>query len=188
MAREYKLQRSRPVAGSGIDYATALNEEQYRAVTSPPGKALVIAGAGSGKTRTLTYRVSWLLDQGESARNILLLTFTNKAAREMVERVRSLVKGDVNDLWAGTFHSICNRILRRHAEEAGFTKSFSILDRDDQKSLMSAVVGGMEIDTKRRRFPKADVLISMFSLMANTGVGLQELLRTKYPYFLEWEE
>ncbi len=188
MAREYKLQRTRPATVSGIDYAEALNEEQHRAVTSPPGKALVIAGAGSGKTRTLTYRVSWLLDQGETARNILLLTFTNKAAREMVERVRSLVTGDVNDLWAGTFHSICNRILRRHADEIGFTKSFSILDRDDQKSLMKTVMGGLDIDTKQRRFPKPDVLISMISLMANTGISLEALLRTKYPYFEDWME
>lgn len=188
MAREYKLQRKRPVSASGIDYAKALNDEQFGAVTSPPGKALVIAGAGSGKTRTLTYRVSWLLDQGEQARNILLLTFTNKAAREMVERVRSLVPGDVTDLWAGTFHSICNRILRRHPEEIGFTKSFSILDRDDQKSLMSAVVAASDIDTKQRRFPKPDVLISMFSLMANTGADLQGVLRARYPYFEDWDE
>lgn len=188
MAREYKLRRTKPVSASGIDYAAALNEEQFRAVTSPPGKALVIAGAGSGKTRTLTYRVSWLLDQGQSARDILLLTFTNKAAREMVDRVRSLVAGDVTDLWAGTFHSICNRILRRHAEEIGFTKSFSILDRDDQKSLMNAVVAASDIDTKQRRFPKPDVLISMFSLMANTNIALEKLLHEKYPYFIEWQD
>ena len=188
MAREYKLQRKKPVSASGIDYEKELNPEQHQAVASPPGKALVIAGAGSGKTRTLTYRVSWLLDQGENARNILLLTFTNKSAREMVERVRSLVPGDVSDLWAGTFHSICNRILRRHAEEIGFTRSFSILDRDDQKSLMSGVVAASDIDTKQRRFPKNDVLISMFSLMANTGVTLEEVLRTRYPYFDDWAE
>ncbi len=188
MAREYKILRSKPVSASGIDYGKELNTEQLAAVTSPPGKALVIAGAGSGKTRTLTYRVSWLLDQQENARNILLLTFTNKSAREMVERVRSLVPGDVSDLWAGTFHSICNRILRRHAEEIGFTKSFSILDRDDQKSLMSAVVASSGIDTKQRRFPKPDVLISMFSLMVNTGATLEEVLRTRYPYFGEWVE
>jgi len=145
MAREYKIQRKASSSFSGIDYERALNEEQYRAVSSPPGKVLVIAGAGSGKTRTLTYRVSWLLDGGEQARNILLLTFTNKAAREMVERVKSLVAGDVADLWAGTFHSICNRILRRHAEEIGFTKSFSILDRDDQKSLMKGVVAACDM-------------------------------------------
>ncbi len=188
MAREYKLQRKKPGSASGIDYEMELNSEQFRAVTSPPGKSLVIAGAGSGKTRTLTYRVSWLLDQGEEARTILLLTFTNKAAREMVERVRALVSGDVSDLWAGTFHSICNRILRRHAEEIGFTKSFSILDRDDQKSLMSGVVAACDIDTRQRRFPKSDVLISMFSLMVNTGVDLEEVLRARYPYFEDWAE
>jgi len=188
MAREYKIRRTKPASVSGIDYEQALNVEQFRAVSSPPGKALVIAGAGSGKTRTLTYRVSWLLDQGEDARNILLLTFTNKAAREMVERVRSLVSGDVSDLWAGTFHSICNRILRRHAEEIGFTKSFSILDRDDQKSLMKGVVASCDIDTKQRRFPKPDVLISMFSLMANIGADLEGVLDARYPYFADWIE
>ena len=186
MAREYKLRRTRPASVSGIDYEKELNTEQFQAVSSPPGKALVIAGAGSGKTRTLTYRVSWLLDQGENARNILLLTFTNKAAREMVERVRSLVSGDVSDLWAGTFHSICNRILRRHAEEIGFTSSFSILDRDDQKSLMRGVVVSCDIDTKQRRFPKPDVLISMLSLMANTGADLEGVLDGRYPYFKDW--
>lgn len=186
MAREYKIRRKAPASASGIDYEKELNEEQFRAVSSAPGKVLVIAGAGSGKTRTLTYRVSWLLDQGEPSRNILLLTFTNKAAREMVERVRNLVAGDVADLWAGTFHSICNRILRRHADEIGFTKSFSILDRDDQKSLMKGVVAGCDIDTKQRRFPKPDVLISIYSLIANTGVNLEELLVARYPYFIEW--
>jgi len=85
MARTYTLHRNSPAAGaSGIDYAAALNAEQYAAVSSPPGRALVIAGAGSGKTRTLTYRVAWLLDHGTDARQILLLTFTNKATREMI--------------------------------------------------------------------------------------------------------
>ena len=96
MARRYVIrQDAAPVAPiSGIDYRTALNEEQYAAVSSEPGPALVIAGAGSGKTRTLTYRVAWLLDHGTDPWNILLLTFTNKAAREMTERVRSLIPLD----------------------------------------------------------------------------------------------
>lgn len=188
MAREYKVQRPAREHPSGIDYKNELNEEQYHAVCSPPGKVLVIAGAGSGKTRTLTYRVSWLLDQGEKAWTILLLTFTNKAAKEMVERVRSLVEHDVADLWAGTFHSICNRILRRHADQIGFTKSFSILDRDDQKKMMKAVVDSFDFNTSKRRFPKPDVLISMFSLMANTGVSLNDLLYLQYQHHDEWAE
>ena len=187
MAREYTLHRRTAGPSSGIDYRAELNDEQFAAVTSPPGAALVIAGAGSGKTRTLTYRVAYLLDHEVEARNILLLTFTNKAAREMTERVRHLVPHDVSALWSGTFHSIGNRILRRHAEVLGFTKSFSILDRDDQKSLLTGVIASLEIDTKIRRFPKADVLATMFSLVENTGESLESIIRHRYPYFEEWQ-
>jgi len=188
MAREYRLDRASGAPASGIDYAQCLNAEQYAAVTSPPGPALVIAGAGSGKTRTLTYRVAWLLDQGVEPRNILLLTFTNKAAREMGQRVRELVPRDISELWSGTFHSIGNRLLRRHADELGFTKAFSILDRDDQKSLLNGVITACGIDTKGKRFPKADVLASMFSLVENTGESLQDVILQRYAYFEEWEE
>ncbi len=187
MARDYTLHRRSGGPSSGIDYRAELNDEQFAAVTSPSGRALVIAGAGSGKTRTLTYRVAFLLDQGVDARQILLLTFTNKAAREMTERVRSLVPHDVSALWSGTFHSIGNRILRRHAEELGFTKSFSILDTDDQKSLVANVVAGMNIDTKMRRFPKSDVLLTMFSLERNTGESLKDIIVVRYPYFDDWQ-
>ena len=188
MAREYTLQRPASDGASGIDYGEELNEQQLAAVSSPPGPVLVIAGAGSGKTRTLTYRVAYLLDKGVEPRNILLLTFTNKAAKEMLERVRALVPRDISEMWGGTFHSVGNRILRRHAEEVGFTKSFSIMDRDDQKSLMNTVIAECEIDTSVRRFPKPDVLISMFSLIENTGVTPEDLLETRYPYFEEWAE
>jgi len=188
MAREYTLNPRTAGPSSGIDYRAELNDEQFAAVTSPPGAALVIAGAGSGKTRTLTYRVAYLLDHEIEARNILLLTFTNKAAREMTERVRHLVPHDVSALWSGTFHSIGNRILRRHAEVLGFTKSFSILDRDDQKSLLAGVVAALDIDTKQRRFPKADVLATMFSLVENTSESLSDVIRNRYPYFEEWEK
>ncbi len=188
MARQYTLHRPQAVAASGIDYVAALNAEQYEAVSSPPGKALVIAGAGSGKTRTLTYRVAWLLDHGIESKQVLLLTFTNKAAREMIERVRELVPHDTSDLWAGTFHSIGSRILRRHAEDLGFKRSFSILDRDDQKSLLNSVVANCDIDTKQRRFPKADVLASIFSLVENTGATLEEVIAARYDHFYDWME
>lgn len=188
MARDYQIKKPETTEVSGINYAAELNEQQYAAVTSKPGMALVIAGAGSGKTRTLTYRVAYLLDQGVDPRNILLLTFTNKASREMMERVKELVPRDISELWGGTFHSIGNRILRRHSDELGFTRSFSILDRDDQKTLMKTVIDSCDIDTGGRRFPRPDVLISIFSLAVNTKDTLEEIVKTRYSYFEEWME
>src|SRR5207253_6827364 len=113
MSRDYVLQPFRTEVRLQIDYAKELNEQQHAAVTAPPGPALVIAGAGSGKTRTLTYRVAYLIENGVLPQNILLLTFTNKAAREMLDRVASLLPNDITGLWGGTFHSVGNRLLRR---------------------------------------------------------------------------
>src|SRR5216684_4236579 len=114
MTNEYVLQPFRPPLDLRIDYAAELNEQQYAAVTAPPGPALVIAGAGSGKTRTLIYRVAFLLEQGIPPESILLLTFTNKAAKEMMRRVADLLGQELGALWGGTFHSVGNRVLRRH--------------------------------------------------------------------------
>src|SRR4051812_48293738 len=143
MARQYTLHRTPTVTTSSIDFAAELNPQQHAAVTAPPGPALVIAGAGSGKTRTLTYRVAYLLENGVLPSNILLLTFTNKAAREMLDRVANLIPHDISGLWGGTFHSVGNRILRRHPQAAGFAPGFSIMDREDQKDLLDAVVGSL---------------------------------------------
>ncbi|MGC3989581.1 MAG: UvrD-helicase domain-containing protein [Chthoniobacteraceae bacterium] len=182
MPREYTLKRhATPVAR--IDYAAELNPQQCAAVTAPPGPALVIAGAGSGKTRTLTYRVAYLLENGVSASNILLLTFTNKAAREMLERVTSLIPNDIAGLWSGTFHSIGNRILRRHAEAAGFRTGFSIMDREDQQDILDAVIAKAGISTKDKRFPKGEVLADIFSYSINTGRPIDQVVAEKYPYF-----
>ncbi|MFT6794822.1 MAG: DNA helicase-2/ATP-dependent DNA helicase PcrA [Rubritalea sp.] len=189
MAREYQIKkRDGGPTKSGIDYAAELNEQQYAAVSSDPGASLVIAGAGSGKTRALTYRVAYLLDQGVEARNILLLTFTNKASKEMLERVRELIPGDVSDLWGGTFHSIGNRILRRHADELGFDRSFSILDRDDQKALLKPIIKKAAVDTKDKRFPKPDLLLSIFSLVLNTQESLEDVIYYRYDYLQEWQD
>src|SRR4051812_7628642 len=104
MPRQYTLHRTAPKGFARIDFQAELNPQQCEAVTAAPGPALVIAGAGSGKTRTLTYRVAYLLENGIDPSNILLLTFTNKAAREMLERVSNLVTHDLSRLWGGTFH------------------------------------------------------------------------------------
>ena len=186
MSRQYTLQRA-PVSRDGgihIDYAAELNQQQLAAVTAPPGPLLVIAGAGSGKTRTLTYRVAYLLENGIDPRNILLLTFTNKAAREMLGRVVNLLPVDASGLWGGTFHSIGNRILRRHGSALGYSSGFTIMDREDQKDLIEAVVASAGIDPKEIRFPKGDVLAEIFSFVVNTENPLEELLAEKFPYFL----
>ncbi|MBK8040125.1 MAG: ATP-dependent helicase [Verrucomicrobiaceae bacterium] len=182
MPREYTL-HSTHEPSNRIDFKAELNEQQYAAVVSPPGQSLVIAGAGSGKTRTLTYRVAWLLDNGVQPESILLLTFTNKAAREMQERVQALVSLDASRIWGGTFHSIGNRLLRYNAERLGYRKGFSIMDREDQKDLLETVIGASGIDTTSYRFPKAEVLGDIFSLADNTLCDLKEIIDTRYPYF-----
>jgi DNA helicase-2/ATP-dependent DNA helicase PcrA len=185
MPREYVLQPFRSNVDLHIDYAAELNPQQHAAVTAPPGPALVLAGAGAGKTRTLIYRVAFLLEQGIPAERILLLTFTNKAAREMMRRVADLVGADLQDLWGGTFHAIGHRFLRRHADALGFRRDFTLLDREDARELAKACLAESEIDTTAMRFPKADVLCDLFSLAVNTGKSVPEIVAAHYPYFVE---
>jgi DNA helicase-2/ATP-dependent DNA helicase PcrA len=183
MAREYQLKKIASVASSSIDYRAELNDQQYLAVTSRPGPALVLAGAGSGKTRTLIYRVAWLLDNGVEPESILLLTFTNRAAREMLARVTALLPLETRAIWGGTFHSIGNRLLRRHVREIGFRPGFSIMDREDQEDLLAAVVDWSAIDTKQVRFPTAEVLGDIFSFAVNTDRSVAKVIGEKYRSF-----
>jgi DNA helicase II / ATP-dependent DNA helicase PcrA len=184
MSREYTLQRAPSATAINIDYASELNAQQLAAVTASPGPLLVIAGAGSGKTRTLTYRVAYLLENGIDPRNILLLTFTNKAARQMLDRVANLLPVDASGLWGGTFHSIGNRMLRRHGSALGYSSGFTIMDREDQKDLINTVVAAAGINPKEIRFPKGDVLAEIFSFVINTETPIDALLAEKFPYFL----
>lgn len=173
----------------GHDLSAELNAEQYEAVTTDARHALVIAGAGSGKTRTLTYRVARLLASGVPAWRILLLTFTNKAAKEMLERVRQLAGMEAGDLWGGTFHSVANRILRRHAGLLGYRQGFTILDSDDMKAIYRAltrqIAGKMK---KTDHFPKPELLMSLHSLAANTGQEWQDVLYSRYPHLERHED
>jgi DNA helicase-2/ATP-dependent DNA helicase PcrA len=183
MSRDYVLQPFRAPVDLQIDYAGELNPQQLAAVTAEPGAALVIAGAGSGKTRTLTYRVAYLLEHGVPAERVLLLTFTNKAAREMMRRVADLLGSELESLWGGTFHSIGARLLRRHAQVIGYRKDFTIMDREDAGDLIKACVAESEIDVKATRFPKADVLANVFSMAVNTHRSVSEVLAQEYDYF-----
>jgi len=185
MSRDYVLQPFRAAVHLQIDYARELNEQQLAAVTAEPGPSLVIAGAGSGKTRTLTYRVAYLLEQGIPADRILLLTFTNKAAKEMMRRVSDLLQQEMASLWGGTFHSIGNRVLRQHANLLGYQRDFTIMDREDAKHLITTCVAESNIDVKATRFPKAEVLGDIFSMALNMQVSVAEILAQQYDYFIE---
>ncbi|HTH47430.1 MAG TPA: ATP-dependent helicase [Candidatus Limnocylindria bacterium] len=188
MPRDYQLNPFRSDAPLRIDYAGELNPQQLAAVTAAPGPALVLAGAGAGKTRTLTYRVAWLIEQGIPAERILLLTFTNKSAREMMQRVGDLLGGSLSQLWGGTFHSVGNRILRRHADRLGYRQDFTIADREDAKDLLAACITDAGVDVKATRFPKPEVLGDIFSMALNTGRTVPALLEADYESFLPLAE
>jgi DNA helicase-2/ATP-dependent DNA helicase PcrA len=190
MAHEYILKPAHGSRDLHIDYRAELNDQQLSAVTATgadgtvnSGPMLVIAGAGSGKTRTLTYRVAWLVEHGVPPGRILLLTFTNKAAREMLRRVESLLPTDISAIWGGTFHHVGNRMLRRHAKLLGFGNDFTILDREDSKDMLDACITEAGIDTRQERFPKGDVLAEIYSLAVNTERSIEQVLAEQYDYF-----
>ena len=128
----------------------SLNEAQRAAVTAPPEPLLVIAGAGSGKTRVLTHRIAWLIDvEGVSPQGLIAVTFTNKAAAEMRGRIESLLQMPVNHLWIGTFHGLAHRLLRRHWQEAGLPQNFQIIDADDQQRIIKRLIKNLGVDDDR---------------------------------------
>jgi DNA helicase-2/ATP-dependent DNA helicase PcrA len=165
-------------------YKSELNEEQFRVVTAQPKATLVVAGAGTGKTRAITYRVAYLIEQGVPPQRILLATFTNRAAREMLRRVESLTGSqNVHRVWGGTFHRIANLILRRHAVSLGYDSNYSILDSEDARGLINICIDDAAIDTKAKRFPKAKVLQDIISYANNTDLPIENVIAGKYPYF-----
>jgi DNA helicase-2/ATP-dependent DNA helicase PcrA len=182
--RRYVLKQPvKPAKVYRVKYEDELNAEQLDVVMAGDGPLLVIAGAGSGKTRALTYRVSRLIEDGIDPNDILLVTFTNKAAREMLSRVEQLVTIDTRRIWGGTFHSIGNRLLRRHAETIGYRPSFTILDDEDSKEMMESAISSLGIKTLEKRFPKGDVLLDIYSFLINTRTPLELHLEQNYPHF-----
>lgn len=184
MAR-YVIKRDRSALPERLTrYKTELNDEQFRVVTAPPKGALVVAGAGTGKTRAITYRVAYLIEQGVSPQRILLATFTNRAAREMLRRVEALTgSNNVHRVWGGTFHRIANLILRRHAASIGYDPSYSILDSEDAREMINVCVDEAAIDTTKKRFPKAEVVQGIISYANNTDMPIEDVIGYKYPYF-----
>ena len=182
--KKYVLRRAPGARAYRVDYQRELNAEQREVVFAPDGPALVVAGAGSGKTRTLVYRVSRLIEDGAEPSQLCLLTFTNRAAREMTRRVEGLIGADVSRAAAGTFHSVGARLLRPHAELLGFRANFSILDSEDAKDLLESATSDLGIPVTERRFPKGDLLRELLSFGVNTGRPLAEVLAGEAPHFL----
>ena len=152
-----------------MNFLDQLNDTQREAVTYTEGPSLIVAGAGSGKTRVLTYRIAFLLQQGVPAGNILALTFTNKAAREMKERIMRLVPAnDSRYLWMGTFHHVCTKLLRREAERLGYTHDFTIYDTADSKSVIKAICKERQLDDK---IYKPAAVLSRISMAKNCGIN-----------------
>ncbi len=156
------------------DYSTLLNPEQCAAATAEDGPLLVLAAAGTGKTRTLVYRVAHLIEKGVPAESLLLLTFTNRAAKEMLERAKAVAGPSVGHLWSGTFHHVCNRFLRRFADRLGYQNNFAILDQDDAVSVLNTCM--KELGYVRKDFPKKEVIASLISSAANRMLSVQEYL------------
>jgi DNA helicase II / ATP-dependent DNA helicase PcrA len=167
-----------------IEYEKELNQEQYRVVTEEGGPLLVLAGAGSGKTRTLTYRVAHLLESGVRPEGILLATFTNKAARAMLHRVENLGNCYTGKITGGTFHSIAHRFLRSYAFRLGYQNSFSIVDSEDARQIIAQAMHELKIDAKLTKFPKNNIIAEMISLAVNTGSTLEDVIVSRYPFFL----
>jgi DNA helicase-2/ATP-dependent DNA helicase PcrA len=187
--RRYTLKTpAKPARQYRVRYDEELNSEQLEVVHAGEGPLLVIAGAGSGKTRALTYRVSRLIEDGVDPSEILLLTFTNKASREMLSRVEELVTIDTRRIWGGTFHSMGNRLLRRYAEPLGYRSNFTILDDEDAKEMMESAISSLGIKTLEKRFPKGDVLLDIYSFVINTRTPLELHLEENFPHFALYRE
>jgi len=190
MARRFVLKSDpdRSAVKLTIDYKRALNPQQYEVVTAPPGAYLVIAGAGTGKTRTLVYRVAYLVETGVKPEQIVLLTFTRRAAREMITRAGALLDGRCERVQGGTFHSFCLNILRRNAPSIGFERNFSVLDASDAADVIDILRNARGYHRLDKRFPRKGVIQAILSKAANRRAPIEEILATGYPQFVRFAE
>jgi len=182
----YKIKSSTRVLPS-IDFSTHLNEEQLQAVTTGDGPTLVIAGAGSGKTRVVTYRVAYLLTKGVDPSQIMLLTFTNRAAKEMLRRVELLIKRDITKIWGGTFHHTGNLMLRKYGNTIKIDPGFTILDREDSRDLIDSCIAELNLRADKM-FPRGNVIMDVFSLASGSMKEIEDIIHDMLPHLSEYIE
>ena len=168
----------------GVDYERELNEAQFKAVTTTEGPLLIVAGAGTGKTRTLVYRVARLVEIGVKPESILLLTFTRRAAASMLTRAAALADARCQRVSGGTFHSLGHSVLRRFADQAGVAKNFTVLDQSDTEDLIDLLRRQIKL-TKERHFPRKRTIAAIFSMMVNKVQSLKQVLNQEYPQFID---
>src|SRR5687767_9269271 len=178
--------RASQTPGEPRDFAAELNPEQLAAATHGDGPLLIVAGAGTGKTRTLVYRVAHLIERGVRPDRILLLTFTRRAAQEMLTRAERLVGANSRKVHGGTFHATAHRFLRRFGPAAGLAKDFTIMDQGDSADLMQLSRSQLGYAQKSKRFPKKETLQYVYSRHINTGFSVEDILRDDYPQFTEY--
>lgn len=166
-----------------LDYEDALNPQQYAAATAGDGPLLVVAGAGTGKTRTLIYRLAYLVETGTNPRQIVLLTFTRRAANDMTARASSLLDGRCERVRGGTFHAFCLELLRQHATAIGFPRNFTVLDAADAADVLSVLRARGDYGDEEERFPQKKTLRSMFSSATNRDETIGEVLTKRYPQY-----
>lgn len=171
-----------------IEYESALNEQQFSAVTSQSKRLLILAGAGTGKTKTLVYKVARLIENGIPPEQIVLLTFTRRAAKEMMDRATLLLDERCQHIQGGTFHSFCTQILRKYSSHIGYNQEFSILDSSDSMDLIQHVRSSLNIEHRTQRFPAKRSLAKLFSLHINKQLDIRVLLHAHYPQFLVHEK
>ena len=186
--RRYELKSSAPPRKGLVDYDRDLSDEQRAVALCDPQPTLVVAGAGSGKTRALTYRVAHLLESGTPPEKILLLTFTNKSAREMMARVAALCRIETRKMLSGTFHHVAHGLLRDYAPRLGYADRFGLLDREDAKEVMASATADLGYGVGQRRFPRADALIDLYSSAVNTQRPLADVIVSEAPQFVALED
>ncbi len=180
--------QTNPVASSWLD---ELNSEQRKAVTHGDGPLLIVAGAGSGKTRTLAYRVAYLIANGVDPERIMLLTFTRRAAEEMLKRATSVIaKGTTaaGRVWGGTFHATANRLLRIYAKAAGLSNDFTVMDQADAEDMINVIRHEMGLHAKEKRFPRKSTCLAIYSRCVNGTEPLADVLKLYFPWCDMWEK
>ncbi len=172
-----------PSRAARIDYEKELNEAQYKAVTTIDGPLLIVAGAGTGKTRTLVYRMARLVETGIAPESVLLLTFTRRAAASMLARAASLADERCQRVAGGTFHSMAHFTLRKYPALAGVLRAFTVLDPGDAEDLIDLLRRQMDLTAKERRFPRKHTVSAIFSMAANKLISVEDVLDQHYPQF-----